>query len=87
VDRSEAERAVRSVDASSQVAGSICDHVRATVFTIHNVRGARDLYKDDLVVSSKASGLAQGDWERPPRAGKLVKPGHLEEVKVITRSP
>jgi hypothetical protein len=36
---------------------------------------------------SEASGLAQGGRQRPPRAGKLVKLGHLEEVKVVTRSP
>ena len=35
----------------------------------------------------EAFGLAQGGRQRPPRAGKLVKPGHLEEVKVVTRSP
>jgi hypothetical protein len=34
---------------------------------------------------SEAFGLAQGGWQRPPRAGKLVKLGHLEEVKVVTR--
>ncbi|KAH1559610.1 hypothetical protein KXX28_007133 [Aspergillus fumigatus] len=28
----------------------------------------------------EAFGLAQGSWQRLPRAGKLVKPGHLEEV-------
>uniref|UniRef100_A0A7N2N6U0 Uncharacterized protein n=1 Tax=Quercus lobata TaxID=97700 RepID=A0A7N2N6U0_QUELO len=33
----------------------------------------------------EAFGLAQGGRQRPPRAGKLVKPGHLEEVKVVTR--
>jgi hypothetical protein len=36
---------------------------------------------------SEAFGLAQGGRQRPPRAGKLVKLGHLEEVKVVTRSP
>jgi hypothetical protein len=36
---------------------------------------------------SEAFGLAQGGWQRPPRAGKLVKLGHLEEVKVVTRFP
>src|SRR5690606_10660828 len=36
---------------------------------------------------SEASGLAQGGRQRPPRAGKLSKLGHLEEVKVVTRSP
>jgi hypothetical protein len=34
---------------------------------------------------SEAFGLARGGWQRPPRAGKLVKLGHLEEVKVVTR--
>ena len=34
---------------------------------------------------SEAFGLAQGGRQRPPRAGKLVKLGHLEEVKVVTR--
>src|ERR1700749_871368 len=36
---------------------------------------------------SEAFRLAQEGWQRPPRAGKLVKPGHLEEVKVVTRFP
>ena len=36
---------------------------------------------------SEAFGLAQGGRQRPPRAGKLVKLGHLEEVKVVTRFP
>jgi hypothetical protein len=36
---------------------------------------------------SEAFGLAQGGWQRPPRAGKLLKLGHLEEVKVVTRFP
>ena len=36
---------------------------------------------------SEASGLAQGGGQLPPRAGKLSKLGHLEEVKVVTRSP
>ena len=36
---------------------------------------------------SEAFGLAQEGWQRPPRAGKLVKLGHLEEVKVVTRFP
>ena len=34
---------------------------------------------------SEAFGLARGGWQRPPRAGKLLKLGHLEEVKVVTR--
>jgi hypothetical protein len=34
---------------------------------------------------SEAFGLAQRGWQRPLRAGKLVKLGHLEEVKVVTR--
>jgi hypothetical protein len=36
---------------------------------------------------SEAFGLAQGGRKRPPRAGKLVKLGHLEDVKVVTRFP
>src|ERR1700712_3895220 len=36
---------------------------------------------------SEASGLAQGGGQLPPRAGKLSKLGHLEEVKVVTRFP
>src|SRR3954470_4155296 len=36
---------------------------------------------------SEAFGLAQGGGQLPPRAGKLSKLGHLEEVKVVTRSP
>ena len=35
----------------------------------------------------EAFGLAQGGRQRPPRAGKLVKLRHLEEVKVVTRFP
>ena len=34
---------------------------------------------------SEAFGLAQRSWQRPCRAGKLVKLGRLEEVKVVTR--
>ena len=34
---------------------------------------------------SEAFGLAPGGRQRPPRAGKFVKLGHLEEVKVVTR--
>ena len=34
---------------------------------------------------SEAFGLAQRGRQRPLRAGKLVKLGHLEEVKVVTR--
>ena len=36
---------------------------------------------------SEASGLAPRGRQRPPRAEKLVKLGHLEEVKVVTRFP
>ena len=36
---------------------------------------------------SEAFGLAQGGRQRQPRVGKFVKLGHLEEVKVVTRSP
>src|ERR671931_2443308 len=36
---------------------------------------------------SEAFGLAQRGRQRPLRAGKLSKLGHLEEVKVVTRSP
>src|SRR6476646_6065882 len=36
---------------------------------------------------SEASGLAQRGGQPPLRAGKLSKLGHLEEVKVVTRSP
>ena len=36
---------------------------------------------------SEASGLAQRGGQLPLRAGKLSKLGHLEEVKVVTRSP
>ena len=36
---------------------------------------------------SEAFGLAQGEWQHSPRAGKLFKLGHLEEVKVVTRFP
>src|SRR3982074_908758 len=36
---------------------------------------------------SEASGLARRGRQRPLRAGKLSKLGHLEEVKVVTRSP
>src|SRR4029079_17659089 len=36
---------------------------------------------------SEASGLAQRGGQRPLRSGKLSKLGHLEEVKVVTRSP
>jgi hypothetical protein len=32
-------------------------------------------------------GLAQEGRQRPSRAGNLVKLGHLEEVKVVTRFP
>ena len=35
----------------------------------------------------EAFGLAQEGWQRPTRAGKLSKLGHLEEVKVVTRFP
>jgi hypothetical protein len=34
---------------------------------------------------SEALGLAQEGRQRPSRAGNLVKLGHLEEVKVVTR--
>ncbi|PLB42936.1 hypothetical protein P170DRAFT_487088 [Aspergillus steynii IBT 23096] len=33
----------------------------------------------------EAFGLAQGSWQRPPRAGKLSNPGHLEENSVNHR--
>ena len=36
---------------------------------------------------SEAFGLAQGVRQRAPRAGKFVKLGRLEEVKVVTRFP
>ena len=36
---------------------------------------------------SEAFGLAEGGRQRPPMAGKLVKLGRLEEVKVVTRFP
>jgi hypothetical protein len=36
---------------------------------------------------SEAFGLAYGGWQRLLKAGKLVKLGHLEEVKVVTRFP
>ncbi len=36
---------------------------------------------------SETSGLALGSRQRHPIAEKLVKLGHLEEVKVVTRFP
>ena len=36
---------------------------------------------------SEAFGLPGGGRQRPPQSGKLSKLGHLEEVKVVTRSP
>ena len=36
---------------------------------------------------SEAFGLARRGWQRPFLAGKFVKLGHLEEVKVVTRFP
>src|SRR5689334_25222517 len=36
---------------------------------------------------SEAFGLTRGGRQRPPWDGKLSKLGHLEEVKVVTRSP
>ena len=36
---------------------------------------------------SEAFGLAPGEGQLSPGAGKLVKLGHLEEVKVVTRFP
>jgi hypothetical protein len=36
---------------------------------------------------SEISGLALGGWQRLPVAEKLIKLGHLEEVKVVTRFP
>ena len=36
---------------------------------------------------SEALGPAQRGRQRPLRAGNLVKLGHLEEVKVVTRFP
>jgi hypothetical protein len=36
---------------------------------------------------SEAFGLAREGWQRPSLAGKFVKLGHLEEVKVVTRFP
>nr|GEV83289.1 hypothetical protein [Tanacetum cinerariifolium] len=36
---------------------------------------------------SEISGLALGSWQRLPIAEKLIKLGHLEEVKVVTRFP
>ena len=36
---------------------------------------------------SEAFGLAQRGGQLPLRAGKFFKLGHLEEVKVVTRSP
>ena len=34
---------------------------------------------------SETFGLARRGWQRPLRAGKFIKLGHLEEVKVVTR--
>ncbi|KXN87151.1 hypothetical protein AN958_09137, partial [Leucoagaricus sp. SymC.cos] len=34
---------------------------------------------------SKVSGLALGSWQQHSIAEKLIKLGHLEEVKVVTR--
>ncbi|XP_006455541.1 hypothetical protein AGABI2DRAFT_76138, partial [Agaricus bisporus var. bisporus H97] len=36
---------------------------------------------------SEVSGLALGNRQRRPIAEKLIKLGHLEEVKVVTRFP
>ncbi|KAF2422595.1 hypothetical protein EJ08DRAFT_596781, partial [Tothia fuscella] len=36
---------------------------------------------------SESFGLVQRSRQRPLRAGKFVKLGHLEEVKVVTRFP
>jgi hypothetical protein len=36
---------------------------------------------------SEISGLALKDWQRSLVAEKLIKLGHLEEVKVVTRFP
>jgi hypothetical protein len=36
---------------------------------------------------SEVSGLALGSWQPLPIAGKLIKLGQLEEVKVVTKCP
>ena len=60
-------------------------HQLVLITSLPFVHTARRYYR--LNGSVRPSDWLRRGWQRPPRAGKLVKLGHLEEVKVVTRFP
>ena len=60
-------------------------HQLALITSLPFVHTARRYYRLNGLV--RLSDWPSGGRQRPPRAGKLVKLGHLEEVKVVTRFP
>ena len=78
------DRALQLLLFNEECLVSAC-HQHALITSLPFVHTARRYYR--LNGSVRSFGLAQGGRQRPPSAGKLVKLGHLEEVKVVTRSP
>src|SRR4028119_1796864 len=60
-------------------------HQLALITSLPFVHTARRYYRLNGLV--RLSDWPCGGRKRTPRAGKLVKLGHLEEVKVVTRFP
>ena len=60
-------------------------HQLALITSLPFVHTARRYYR--LNGSVRRPDWPQGGRQRPPRAGKFSKLDHLEEVKVVTRSP
>jgi hypothetical protein len=60
-------------------------HQLALITSLPFVHTARRYYRFEWL--SEAFGPAPEEWQHSSPAGKLVKLGHLEEVKVVTRSP
>lgn len=60
-------------------------HQLALITSLPFVHTARRYYR--LNGSVRPSDCLKEGRQRPPQGGKLVKLGHLEEVKVVTRFP
>ncbi len=81
------DRALQLLLFNEECLVSAC-HQHALITSLPFVHTARRYYRLlPIEWLSEAFGLAQGGRQRPPRAGKFVKLGHLEEVKVVTRFP
>ena len=78
------DRALQLLLFNEECLVSAC-HQHALITSLPFVHTARRYYRLNGLVRS--SDWTSGSRQRLPVAGKLIKLGHLEEVKVVTRFP